>query len=271
LLKKTQGGDILMEHIQYRVNDVAQETEHSTLTALQILRHGEIDPDLHFLIETHPDRVDFQEKPEEPIHMVPHMRFETERQVIEYKVNDEEQTTRHRHLTAREILVHAGIDPATNYLTEVFPEHISFEGKPDERIRMHQHMKFISVSVKPTPVSDFKPFADQLKCLGYKVSQNASKVTFPFEIQTGKLRGQQVTLGFITNGDFILHPPSGPHVCPRLLPIHPEKAPHPVGGVHESEFGKDWEYWSRPIEHWNETRRNAADYMAHIHRLFETL
>jgi hypothetical protein len=142
-----------MERIDYRVNDVGQQTEHQTMTARQILKHAEIDPDLHFLLEIHPEHVDLQDRPDEAIHMVPHMRFVTEHQVIEYKVNDEDQTTKHRHLTAIEILVHAGIDPVANYLAEVFPEHISFEGKPDERIRMHQHMKFISVSIKPTPVS----------------------------------------------------------------------------------------------------------------------
>jgi hypothetical protein len=143
-----------MERIEYRVNDVAQETEHQTLTARQILKHAGIDPDLHFLVEAHPEHIDFQDRPDEAIHMVPHMRFVTEHQVIEYKVNDEDQTTKHRHLTASEILVHAGIEPTANYLAEVSPEHVSFEGKPDEKIRMHQHMKFISVSIKPTPVSE---------------------------------------------------------------------------------------------------------------------
>ena len=50
-----------------------------------------------------------------------------------------------------------------------------------------------------------------------------------------------------------------------------DTSPHPTGGIHESPFGLEWQYWSRPIRHWNETRRNAADYMAHIHRLFDTL
>ncbi len=114
-------------------------------------------------------------------------------------------------------------------------------------------------------------FAEQLKGLGYDVKENGDKVSFPFKIQTGKRTGEEITLGFVVPPDFLLNPPSGPHVCPRLLPINPAKAPHPVGGVHESDFGKDWQYWSRPIEHWPQTRRNAADYMAHIHRLFETL
>lgn len=142
-----------MEPIRYRVNDVEQQTEHRTLTPREILRHAGIDANLHFLLETHPENVDFQDRPDEPITMIDHMRFVTERQVIEYKVNDEDQTTKHRSLTAREILSHANIDPVANYLSEVFPEHISFEGKPEEKIRMQQHMKFISVSIKPTPIS----------------------------------------------------------------------------------------------------------------------
>jgi hypothetical protein len=116
-----------------------------------------------------------------------------------------------------------------------------------------------------------KSFAEQLKGLGYDVTEEGNKISFPFKIETGKRTGENITLGFISNADFLLNPPSGPHVRPRLLPIHPQEAPHPVGGVHESPFGTDWQYWSRPIKHWAETRRNAADYMAHIHRLFETL
>lgn len=115
-------------------------------------------------------------------------------------------------------------------------------------------------------------FAEQLQKLGFDVIEKENKLSFPFKVQTGRLKGQEITLGFILSGDFMLNPPSGPHVRPRLLPTHPQPAPHPVGGVHDSpQFGPEWQYWSRPIQHWAETRRNAADYMAHIHRLFETL
>lgn len=113
--------------------------------------------------------------------------------------------------------------------------------------------------------------AEQLRKLGYNVSEADNRVSFPFTIQTGKLQGQEITLGFLAGGDFTLNPPSGPHVRPRLLAMNSAPAPHPTGGVHDSPFGSDWQYWSRPIQHWAETRRNAADYMAHIHRLFETL
>ena len=143
-----------MQRIEYRVNDVVQETEHHSLTAHQILKQAGIDSDLHFLEETHPDHVSFQDRPEEVIHLIQHMRFKSEHQLIDYKVNDEDQKTKHRKLTARQILENAGIDPTANYLAEIHPEHISFEGKPDEVIHMHQHMKFISVSIKPTPVSE---------------------------------------------------------------------------------------------------------------------
>jgi hypothetical protein len=143
-----------MNRIEYRVNDVTQETEHHALTAQQILKHAGIDSDLHFLEEIHPEQISFQGKPQEEIAMVHHMRFRSEHQVIDYKVNDEKQETKHRHLSARKILVDAGIDPVANYLSEVSPEHVSFDGKPDETIRMHQHMKFISVSIRPTPVSE---------------------------------------------------------------------------------------------------------------------
>jgi hypothetical protein len=114
-------------------------------------------------------------------------------------------------------------------------------------------------------------FFEQLRELGYQVGQEGDRISFPFKIETGRLAGENVTLGFLVSGDFILSPPSGPHVRPRLLPQHPAVAPHPTGGVHESPFGPEWQYWSRPISHWAETRRNAADYMAHIHRLFDTL
>jgi hypothetical protein len=105
------------------------------------------------LEEIHPDRVSYQEKPGEVIHLIQHMRFKSEHQLIDYKVSDEDQKTKHRKLTATQILENAGFDAKTHYLSEIHPEHVSFEGKPDEEIRMHQHMKFIAVSVKPTPVS----------------------------------------------------------------------------------------------------------------------
>jgi hypothetical protein len=74
--------------------------------------------------------------------------------VIHYTVNDEPQSTTAKELTPVQILTSAGIDPATNYLVEIRgKEKESFKDKPNEPIKMHENMKFISVSTGPKPVS----------------------------------------------------------------------------------------------------------------------
>jgi hypothetical protein len=115
-------------------------------------------------------------------------------------------------------------------------------------------------------------FVNELKELGYDVEEPAGdRVTFPYEIPCGRLAGQRISLGFIVPGDSPLTPPSGPHVTPRLLPMNPSAGTHPTCGVHESPFGADWQYWSRPLSHWAQTKRKVKDVMAHIHHLFDTL
>ena len=71
-----------------------------------------------------------------------------------YTVDDETQTTTAHELTATQILQNAGIDPASHYLVQLDGVHrISYQNEPNKEIRMHEHMKFISVSTGPTPVS----------------------------------------------------------------------------------------------------------------------
>jgi hypothetical protein len=115
-------------------------------------------------------------------------------------------------------------------------------------------------------------FTEQLKALGYQITElGDGKISFPYEIPTGKFSGQSIRLGFVVPGDFPVTPPSGPHISPRLLPINTRAGPHPAFGVHESsQFGAEWEYWSRPIHHWNHTKRTAKDVMAHARHLFDT-
>lgn len=73
---------------------------------------------------------------------------------IEYLVDGEPQTTSEPVLTPAQILVNAGLDPSTDYLVQKEGQHqISYQGKPDEPIHMHEHMVFIAVSTAPTPVS----------------------------------------------------------------------------------------------------------------------
>lgn len=94
------------------------------------------------------------------------------------------------------------------------------------------------------------------------------KVASPYVIETGRFSGTAIKLGFIVPDDFSLNPPGGIHVCPRLLP-HQGGGTHPSGGIHDSPFGSDWQYWSRPIADWA-TDRSVRAVIAHVRRLFDT-
>ncbi len=73
---------------------------------------------------------------------------------IEYTVDGEVQTTTSHELTPRQILANAGINATTHYLVQLEGHHqTSYKDKMDEPIKMHEKMKFISVSLEPTPVS----------------------------------------------------------------------------------------------------------------------
>jgi hypothetical protein len=75
------------------------------------------------------------------------------KKVIKYTVDGKSQETTEDELTPNQILQNAGTDPATNYLVEIIGrEKKSFQGN-NNPIHMHEHMKFISVSTSPTPVS----------------------------------------------------------------------------------------------------------------------
>jgi hypothetical protein len=71
-----------------------------------------------------------------------------------YTVDSENQTTTSHELTAVQILTNAGIDAGNHYLVQIDGNHrISYQNNPNQLIHMHEHMKFISVSTGPTPVS----------------------------------------------------------------------------------------------------------------------
>jgi hypothetical protein len=115
-------------------------------------------------------------------------------------------------------------------------------------------------------------FVGQLKSLGYVSEDRGNgRITFQYIVPSGRFASQEITLGFIVHDDFNLNPPGGLHVSPRLLPQHPSNdLPHPAGGVHESPFGPDWQYWSRPLSHWTQTDRTVRAVLAHVRRLFDT-
>jgi hypothetical protein len=73
---------------------------------------------------------------------------------ITFTVDGEPITTTEEQLTPNQILRLAGIDPATNYLVQVEGRRqVSYQGRGDETIRVHEHEVFVSVSTGPTPTS----------------------------------------------------------------------------------------------------------------------
>jgi hypothetical protein len=119
------------------------------------------------------------------------------------------------------------------------------------------------------PIQDF---VEQLRALGFSVTDHGEgRISFPYTVESGKFADQVITIGFIIPPDYNLSPPTGPHLKPRLLPINATAGDHPLCGVHESsQFGPEWEYWSRPMNHWNQTQKHVDDVMAHLRRLFDT-
>ena len=74
---------------------------------------------------------------------------------IHFFVDGEPHETNQRQWTPNEIIKEFGEkDPATNYLVRIGGPHpISYQGKGDEPIEIHDGEKFQIVSTGPTPVS----------------------------------------------------------------------------------------------------------------------
>jgi len=73
---------------------------------------------------------------------------------FDYTVDDEPYSTTEHQLTPRQILVNASIDAATHYLVEIRGnKQFSYQDQPDDPIQVHEHQKFVSVFMGPTPVS----------------------------------------------------------------------------------------------------------------------
>jgi len=80
--------------------------------------------------------------------------MEEKRHVFSFTVDGEPFETHEHVLTPRMIMSLAGVDPDIHYLVLVEGrQQKSFEGRPNEEIHMRNHMKFLTVSTGPTPVS----------------------------------------------------------------------------------------------------------------------
>lgn len=206
--------------------------------------------------------------------------------LIHFTLDGEEFETRQHKLTPNQIISEFGKqDPATSYLVQIKGVHkISYQGKGNEEIELHNGMNFQIISTGPKPVSDglgAVVFMDGLRGLGYQprsLENHPDHVIFEYLVEIGRFAGRVVRLGFIVPPDFPNIPPAGPHVSPHIQPIHPTNdVGHPLGGVHGSSSGPfeqvaggSWQYWSRPFVNWGQGKRTVSAYMAHIWRLWET-
>jgi hypothetical protein len=112
-------------------------------------------------------------------------------------------------------------------------------------------------------------FARQLRELGLTPEDlGEHKLAVAWTIPEGRFAGQAVRLGFDVPCEFARTPPSGPHMSPRILPINPNAAAHPAR-VHESPFGADWLYLSRPYPGWK-PKVGVPGYLAFVAHLLRT-
>lgn len=206
--------------------------------------------------------------------------------IIHFSVDGEDYETTQREWTPNAIIKEfGGRDPATNYLVQIEGQKkISYQGKGDTQIELHDCERFQVISTGPTPVSDggvrtgVDAFVAGLVALGYNptvLRGTLDHVVFDYTVESGSHAGKRVRHGFIVPPDFPMTAPSGPHVSPRIHPFQ-NGGTHPSGGVlqqsgaFETGVGGEWQYWSRPFNQWGTAKKSVATYLSHIWRLWDS-
>jgi hypothetical protein len=73
---------------------------------------------------------------------------------VEIEINSKPFTAPDHKMTAREIIVLSGDDPAAHYLKEIKgKDQISYKDKPDEEITLNKNSRFITVYTGDAQVS----------------------------------------------------------------------------------------------------------------------
>ena len=120
----------------------------------------------------------------------------------------------------------------------------------------------------------------QLESLGYQVSTSngparpgkpmVELITFAYEIETGSLKGQLVTIGiYPQDGNFPEHPPHWVHVTPPI-----DDGRGGVTGRYQDSRGREWLIMSRPPEGiWDELPEKHMSYYIseHLRRIWSTI
>ena len=212
---------------------------------------------------------------------------------IEFFLDGERETTTQAVLTPNQIITDFGHKLTTAYyLVQVQGgrQTESYKDKGEQPITLRNGEHFQLIAIGPTPLSDpqlprtgVAVFAEGLQQLGFVpafLKQHADHLFFEYKVQSGRLLGREVRLGFQVPADFPLIPPSGLNVSPHVHPINPSQdGTHPTFAIHEAqakpfekEVGGSWQYWSRPFpqSEWASSKKTAAIYMAHVWRLWDT-
>lgn len=111
---------------------------------------------------------------------------------------------------------------------------------------------------------------NQLTELGFENEiLNNRFVVFKFIVPTGRFKDKEIEIA-LEAPQFPLNPPSGPYIKPHLMPITGGGGVHPTGGIHGRNLPtSEYQYWSRPFRGWNNSDKNAKEYLAFIRTLFD--
>ena len=105
--------------------------------------------------------------------------------------------------------------------------------------------------------------AEQLRELGFDVdlgfAQHNVVVVNNYAIKAGPHSGRQVRVG-IPAQDYPFTAPAGLHFNPVLVP-------NGVANVSQSPLGSDWQYWSRRLQDWKDSDRNARHVLSYINKM----
>jgi len=112
----------------------------------------------------------------------------------------------------------------------------------------------------------------QLSVLGYSSTIIDNRfVVFNFKVPTGRFKDKEIEIA-LEAPQFPLNPPSGPYIKPHIMPITGGGGEHPNGGIHQMNLPtSEFQYWSRPFQNWNNSEKNAKEYLSFIRTLFDFL
>lgn len=84
-----------------------------------------------------------------------------------------------------------------------------------------------------------------------------------YEVPYGQNLGKKITMAFPIPLDYPTTAPYGIHI----------KTPHNLAGnitsIGGSPLGPDWQFWSRKVNSWNVSNRNARVYLEYVNRWLE--